>query len=95
VRRILDSTFSLSPIIIAACAAVNETPDAKSNTVFTAGNKKGTIDKTPLGGQTLPIQIEGANAKWKNAQKNEKKNITSETIKSNTPRRKPLTTLRV
>lgn len=32
------------------------------------------------GGQTPPINIEGDKLKWKNAQKNEKKNITSEVI---------------
>jgi hypothetical protein len=38
-----------------------------------------------LGGQIEPISITGAKAEAKKAQKKAKKNITSETIKSNIP----------
>jgi len=34
----------------------------------------------PIGGQILPIKIEGEILLWKNAQKNAKKNIISEII---------------
>jgi hypothetical protein len=43
---------------------------------------KGSI---PFGGQIEPISITGANAAAKKAQKKAKKNIISETIKSNIP----------
>jgi hypothetical protein len=38
-----------------------------------------------LGGHTLPIQIDGEILKWKNAQKNAKKNIISDVMNNNIP----------
>jgi hypothetical protein len=38
-----------------------------------------------LGGHIVPISITGANATAKNAQKNAKKNIISDTINNNIP----------
>ena len=38
----------------------------------------------PLGGHTFPIKGEGAKELWKKAQKKEKKNMISLTIKRNT-----------
>jgi hypothetical protein len=49
----------------------------------------------PFGGQIAPIETAGAMLLWKNAQKNAKKNITSEVIKSTIPKRKPFWTARV
>ncbi len=37
----------------------------------------------------LPNSIPGERAEWKKAQKNEKKNIISETINKITPKRRP------
>lgn len=45
-----------------------------------------------LGGQTQPIATAGDKLTWKNAQKNAKKNITSETINNAIPQRNPLRT---
>jgi hypothetical protein len=45
----------------------------------------GSKTSTPLGGQIEPISITGARAAAKKAQKNPKKNITSETINQITP----------
>jgi len=44
--------------------------------------KKLTI---PSGGQIEPLQIEGSILEWKNAQKNEAKNITSDIINNIKP----------
>ena len=44
----------------------------------------------PIGGQTAPISIVGPKEEWKKAQKNEKKNITSDVINNNIPYLKPL-----
>jgi hypothetical protein len=45
----------------------------------------GSKTSIPFGGQIAPISITGAKAAAKKAQKNAKKNITSETMKSNIP----------
>ena len=49
----------------------------------------------PLGGQTEPISITGANAAAKKAQKKAKKNIISETMNNSIPQRKPNWTIPV
>jgi len=54
----------------------------------TKGKRKGFKVSAPLiptGGQTPPIITEGDSAPWKNAQKNGKNNIASETRKSSIP----------
>jgi hypothetical protein len=53
--------------------------------VFNRGISIGSKTLIPFGGQIEPISITGAKAAAKNAQKKAKKNITSETIKSNIP----------
>jgi len=53
---------------------------------------KGVI---PNGGHRVPISTEGDSLLWKKAQKNEKKNNTSEVIKRIIPQRRPDTTSRV
>jgi hypothetical protein len=53
--------------------------------VFNKGTSIGLNGSIPFGGQIEPISITGAKAAAKNAQKKAKKNITSETIKSNIP----------
>ena len=46
----------------------------------------------PIGGQTQPIHIDGDNETWKKVQKNEKKNINSDTKNKAIPYLKPLCT---
>jgi hypothetical protein len=43
----------------------------------------------PEGGHCIPISLDGANLLWKKAQKNEKKNSTSDVIKRIIPHRRP------
>jgi hypothetical protein len=57
--------------------------------VFNNGTSNASIGTIPIGGHTPPISIVGPNELWKNAQKNEKKNITSETINNNIPCLRP------
>ena len=49
----------------------------------------------PCGGQVHHNQTVGATAEWKNAQKNAKKNMISETMNNFIPKRKPARTLYV
>jgi hypothetical protein len=53
--------------------------------VFSKGIPQGLKVSSPLGGQTPPSTMAGLILASKNAQKNAKKNITSETINSKTP----------
>jgi len=58
-------------------------------TVFKRGTSQGESTRIPKGGQIEPISIVGAKLEWKKAQKNEKKNITSEAINNNIPILRP------
>lgn len=49
----------------------------------------------PAGGQHVPSSTVGESLLWKKAQKNEKKNSTSDVINKIIPHRRPLTTLDV
>lgn len=80
---------------IYACATVIVAPDVRSNRVLTRGRPQTFKCCVPKGGHTLPIAVEGTRLRWKNAQKNAKKNITSETINRIIPRRRPFCTFRV
>lgn len=80
---------SLRPIIISWCAQVTVAPDNNNNNVFNNGTPHGLNGIILAGGQTKPISIEGDRLEWKNAQKNAKKNITSESINSIIPDLKP------
>jgi hypothetical protein len=60
-------------------------PDVNNTIVLTNGTSKAFNTSIPAGGHTPPISIEGNTLEWKNAQKNAKKNITSETINNNIP----------
>jgi hypothetical protein len=53
--------------------------------VLTKGTSRALNVAIPLGGQIFPISIVGVRLAAKKAQKNAKKNITSETIKRITP----------
>jgi hypothetical protein len=57
--------------------------------VFKRGMPQGDITSIAFGGHTPPISATGAKLEWKKAQKKAKKNITSETMKSSIPIRKP------
>lgn len=77
------SVFSLPTI--ALCAHVTLTPDDNRITVFKSGIPQGSSVSIPKGGQIQPISTDGDKLEWKNAQKKEKKNITSETINKAIP----------
>lgn len=64
-------------------------PDKSNIKVFSNGTPQGLKAFISLGGQTEPISMAGDKLEWKNAQKNARKNITSETINKIIPERKP------
>ena len=76
-------------------AHVTVTPEAKRTAVFRSGILKGFNGWIPEGGQQQPISGAGDRLLWKNAQKNAKKNITSEVIKRIIPHRNPVVTWEV
>jgi hypothetical protein len=63
--------------------------------VFKRGTWIGLKGEIPRGGHCIPISIVGAKLLWKNAQKNEKKNKTSEVINRIIPQRIPPATMNV
>jgi len=65
------------------------TPEVSNKIVFANGKPQTFKTCVPKGGQTAPIAVEGDKLKWKNAQKNATKSITSETINKIIPNRKP------
>jgi hypothetical protein len=58
--------------------------------VFNNGTSNAFKGVIPTGGHVEPISIAGPNELWKKAQKNEKKNITSDVINNNIPHFNPL-----
>lgn len=70
-------------------AHVTVTPDAKRTAVFSNGIAKGFNGTIPTGGHKHPNSGVGANLLWKNAQKNAKKNNTSDVINRIIPHRSP------
>jgi len=87
--------FFLSPEIIALCDQVTVAPELKSIAVFNNGTSNGFNTWIPTGGQTEPNVISGLNELWKNPQKNEKKNITSDKINKIIPIFNPFCTAKV
>tara|TARA_B100000614_G_scaffold262464_1_gene296093 strand:+ start:750 stop:1100 length:351 start_codon:yes stop_codon:yes gene_type:complete len=87
--------FSRSPAIIEWCAQVTVAPELSSKVVFNKGTSNALIVWIPIGGQIPPMCNSGPNELWKNAQKNEKKNITSDTMNNNIPYLRPLCTTKV
>ena len=73
-------------------AHVTVAPDASKIAVFNSGIEKGLKGWMPAGGQVRPSSTAGASLLWKKAQKNEKKNRTSEVINRIIPQRSPTTT---
>lgn len=72
-------------LIIALCAHVIEIPDASKIKVFNNGILIGLKDLIPKGGHCIPTSTAGDNLLWKNAQKNDEKNSTSDMINSIIP----------
>lgn len=71
------------------CAHVTVTPDANRTAVFSSGTLNGFNGLIPVGGQQHPSSGVGAKLLWKNAQKNAKKNSTSDVINKIIPHRRP------
>jgi len=73
------------PKTITWCAQVTEAPELNNKIVFKRGISHGFNVVKYAGGQIPPIAGLGLKLEWKNAQKNAKKNIISETINKITP----------
>ena len=73
-------------------AHVTVTPLAKSTAVFSRGIAKGFKGSIPVGGHEHPNSGVGASLLWKKAQKNAKKNKTSEAMNKIIPHRSPFAT---
>lgn len=80
------------PSINAWWAAVTVAPEANKTAVFSSGTPNGLIGEIPVGGQQQPNSGVGARLLWKNAQKNARKNKTSDEINKTIPHRSPLDT---
>lgn len=87
--------FSRFPSISLWCAQVTVTPLANKTAVLRRGTLKGLMGVTPVGGQVHPSSGVGASLLWKKAQKNAKKNSTSDTINRTMPHRSPFVTYEV
>lgn len=83
------------PLIIALCDHVTVAPDDNSIAVFNSGTSNAFNAVIPTGGHTDPISTVGANAEWKNAQKNDTKNAASDTMNRITPNLNPFCTTNV
>jgi hypothetical protein len=77
------------------CAQVTVTPDASRIAVFSRGICIGLKGVIPVGGHIDPNSIVGDSLLWKNAQKKDTKNKTSEIINRIIPHRSPVVTLLV
>jgi len=77
---------------IAWCAQVTVAPELRRKNVLVKGIPEVWIVWTASGGHTPPKLKTGDKLEWKNAQKNAKKNIISDTMNKIIPNRKPLWT---
>lgn len=94
-RIVISSVFQASfpsPRRRAWWDQVREAPEDRSIAVLSRGTPQGWIGFIPVGGQVIPISAVGDRALWKKAQKNEKKNITSEATNKMNPIFIPRTT---
>lgn len=73
-------------------AQVTVTPEAKRTAVLRRGTLNGLMGVIPVGGHLQPNSGVGARLLWKKAQKNAKKNNTSDAINKIMPHRSPLVT---
>ena len=85
----------LSPLINALCDHVIVAPELNKIAVFNNGTSNASNGTIPIGGHILPISTVGTKALWKNAQKNEKKKHTSDTINNIIPNFNPFCTTSV
>lgn len=67
-------------IINELCAQVIEIPEDNKIIVLSIGILIGLNGLIPEGGHCIPISMEGDKLQWKKAQKNDRKNITSDMI---------------
>lgn len=81
--------------IILWCAHVIVIPEHNRIIVFNNGICIGLKVITPSGGHVIPISMVGDSLLWKNAQKNDVKNSTSDTINRIIPIFRPVTTFLV
>ena len=79
----------LSPDTILWWAQVTVAPELNRIVVFNNGTENGSNGLIPKGGQLHPISTAGDKLLWKNAQKKEKNNKTSDTINRMNPIFKP------
>ena len=89
VKAKLFNAWSLLPHTMLWWAQVTVAPELNKIAVFSKGTPNGFSACMPCGGHITPISTEGDKLLWKKAQKKEKKNNTSETIKSINPIFKP------
>jgi len=81
--------------IRAWCDHVTLIPEESKIKVFSKGTWVALNGMIPEGGHKKPISSVGESLLWKKAQKNEKKNNTSEVINKIMPQRRPLMTCKV
>ena len=97
VKTVANSIVNNNPIIacffdrtsMAWCAQVTVAPELKRKNVFVKGIPEVWIVWIASGGHTPPKLKTGDKLEWKNAQKNAKKNMISETINRIIPNLKP------
>lgn len=75
------------------CAQVTVTPEANRMAVFNSGTCIGLNGSIPVGGHVDPNSMVGDSLEWKNAQKNDTKNNTSDTMNRIIPHRSPFVTI--
>lgn len=68
------------------------TPDDSKMIVFSSGMFSGSKGVIPFGGHNCPISTEGEMLLWKNPQKNDEKNRTSEAMNRTIPVFRPFVT---
>ena len=89
------TAWSLFPDTILWWAHVTVAPELNKIAVLSKGTEKGFKACIPRGGHWIPISIAGDKLLWKKAQKKEKNNNISETIKRINPIFKPCKVLLV
>ena len=83
------------PTIIAWWDQVTLIPEDRRMIVFSKGTENGLKGWIPTGGHWAPTSTLGDRLLWKNAQKKEEKNITSDTMNKTIPHRMPVSTILV
>ena len=91
VSLIIDFKFLI--FLCSVCTVRIVTPEASRITVFINGTCLGLNGWIPVGGQVDISSIVGDSLVWKNAQKSDTKNETSETMNRIIPHRNPFVTI--